>query len=227
MPSKPPLAFAAAAGSSTEKHADLKSAGMRRSPEPHVVTVIPAPSVQANPQRSNASHTGFADVGQIIAELGRTAAVTAPVCISSSGPSRISTPAAVATRELTARWNRLTSVSSAFRAKWTAKVVREINASEDWIRSYGQRLSKQCVAKALRIYARIDSSSPGFARRTSSFIFWLKTPLRISQVVRGNPHVHSHHEDSGRFSALSIKFWDKAEPIVRWLQAPGGPAHRR
>lgn len=227
IPSKPPLAFAAAAGSSAEKHADLRSAGMRRSPEPHVVTVIPAPSVQANAQRGDASQMGFADVGQIIAELGRTAAPTAPVCINSSGPSRISRPAAVATRELTARWNRFTSVSSAFGAKWTGKVVRGMNASKDWIRSYGQRLSKQCVARALRVYALMDSSSPGFARRTSSFIFWLKTPLRIGQVVRGNPNMHSQQEDSGRFQALSIKFWDRAEPIVRWLQAPGRPAHRR
>ena len=227
MPSKPPLAFAAAAGSCTEKHADLKSAGIRKSPESHVVTVIPAANVQANAQRGNASHMGFVDVGQIIAELGRTAALTAPVRISSAGPSVISRPAAVATRELTVRWNKLTSVSLAFRAKWTAKVLTGINATEHCIRSYGQRLSKQCAARAMRIYARIGSAPPGFARRTSSFIFWLKTPLRIGQVARGNPDIHPLDEDSARFSALSIKFWGKAEPIVRWLQAPGRPAHRR
>jgi general secretion pathway protein A len=227
MPSKPPLAFAAAAGSSAEKHADLKNVGMRRPPEPHVVTVIPTPTVQANVQRGNASHMGFADVGQIIADLGRTAALTAPVRINSSGAMRNSRPAAVATRELTGQWAKLTAASSALGAKWTANVVPRINASERWIRSYSQRLSKQCIARTSRIYARVSSASPGFARSASSFTFWLKTPLRIGQVVRGNPNVLPHGENLGRFAALSIKLWDKAEPIVRWLQAPARPVHRR
>jgi general secretion pathway protein A len=227
MPSKPPLAFAAAAGSSAEKHADLKNVGMRRPFEPHVVTVIPTQNVQANFQHGNASHMGFVDVGQIIAELGRSAALTAPVRINSAGARRNSRPAAVATRELTARWTRPSSVSSGFRAKWIANVVPRINASENWIRSYGQQFSKRCVARSSRIYARVSSASPGFVRSASSLVFWLKTPLRIGQVVRGNPNMHPHDEDSGRFAALSIKLRDKAEPIVRWLQAPARTAHRR
>jgi general secretion pathway protein A len=226
MPSKP-LAFAAAAGSSADWHADLKNVGTRRPPESNVVTVMHTQNVQANAHHGNASHTGFVDVGQIIADLGRAAALTAPVRINSAGAARNSVPAMVTTRELTRQWTKLTSASSAFGAKWTAKIVPGINASEDWIRAYGQRLSNQCVAGASRIYARIISASPGFARKASSFIFWLKTPLRVGHVVQGNPNMHPHDEDSGRFSALSLKLWDKAEPILRWLQAPARPAHRR
>jgi general secretion pathway protein A len=225
--SKPPLTFAAAAGSSAERHADAKSLGMRRLPEPHVVTVMHAQNVQANAQHGNPSHMGFVDVGQIIADLGRTAALTAPVRINSVGTARNSVPAMVATQGLTRQWTKLNAASSAFGAKWTAKIVPGINASEDWIRTHGQRLSKQCVARTSRIYARISSASPGFARRASSFIFWLKTPLPIGQVARENPDIRTHEEDSGRFSALSVKLWDRAEPILRWLQAPARPAHRR
>jgi len=226
-PSKPPLAFAAAAGASAERHTDLKNVGIRRPPEPHVVTVMHTQNVQANAQHGNASHMGFADVGQIIADLGRTAALTAPVRINSAGAARNSVPATVATRELTRQWTKLTAESSAFGAKWTVRVVPGINASGRWIRSYGQQLTEQCVARTSRIYARIMSASPGFARRASSFIYWLKTPLRIGQARRGNPDMRPHGEDSGRFSALSVKLWDKTEPILRWLQAPARPAHRR
>jgi len=225
--SKPPLAFAAAAGSSADRHTDLKNVGTRKPPEPHVVTVMHTQNVRANAHQGNPSHMGFADVGEIIADLGRTAALTAPVRINSAVAARNSGPAMVATQGLTRQWTKLTAASSAFGAKGTAKIVPGINASEDWIRTYGQRLSKQCVARMSRIYAGISSASPGFARRTSSFIFWLKTPLPIGQVARGNPSMHPHDENSGRFSALSIKFWDKAEPILRWLQAPARPAHRR
>ena len=224
---KPPLAFAAAAGSSAERQADLKSAGIRRPPEPHVVTVMHTQNFQANAQHGNASHMGFVDVGQIIADLGRTAALTAPVRMNSAVAARKSAPAMVATRELTQRWNRLAAASSAFAAKWTARVVSQINSSARWIRSCGQQLSEQYVARASRIYVRMSSASPGFARRVSSFMFWLKTPLRIGQVVRGNPNIRSRDEDSGHLSALSVKLWDKAEPILRWLQAPARPAHRR
>jgi general secretion pathway protein A len=252
-PSKPPLAFAAAAGASADRHADLKNVAMRRPPEPHVVTVMHTQNVQANAQHGgNASHMGFVDVGQIISELGRTAALTAPVRINSAGAARNSRPAAVATRKLNRQWTKLTAASSAFGAKWTATVVPQINASGSWIRSYGHRLSDRCVAKASLIYASptwirsygqqlskqcvakvslicasASSASPAFARTASSLIFWLKTPLRIGHVVRGNPDMHLHDEDSGRFSALTVKLWDKAEPILRWLQAPARPAHRR
>jgi general secretion pathway protein A len=226
-PGRPPLAFAAAAGSSAERHADLKSVGMRRPPESHVVTVIPTQNVQTNAHHGNASHMEFVDVGQIIADLGRTAALSAPVRINSAGAARKSRPAAVATRDLTGQWAKLTAASSALRARWTAEVVPRINASEVWIRVRGQRLSKRCVARASLIYARVSSAAPGFARKASSFIFWLKAPLRDGQILNRNPNSRSHHEVSGRFSALSTKFWFKAEPIVRWLQAPGGAAHRR
>jgi general secretion pathway protein A len=225
--SKPPFAFAAAAGSSAERHADLKNIGMRRPPDHHVVTVIPTQNVSAIVQHENAGHMGFADVGEIIADLGRTAALTAPVRINSTGAARNSLPAMVAKRELTRQWTKLTAASSAFGAKWTARIVPGINAGEDWIRTYGQRLSKQCIARTSRIYARISAGSPGFARRASSFIFWLKTPLPIGQVARGNSDMRPRDEDSGRFSALSVKLWDRAEPILRWLQAPARPAHRR
>jgi general secretion pathway protein A len=225
--SKPPLTLAAAAGSSAERHADLNSLVMRRLPEPHVVTVMHTQKVPANAQHGNASSMGFADVGEIIADLGRTAALTAPVRINSVGTARDSVPAMVATRELTRQWTKLTAASSAFGAKWTARIVPGINAGEDWIRTYGQRLSKQCIARTSRIYARISAASPGFARRASSFIFWLKTPLPIGQIARGNPDMRTRDEDSGRFSTLSIKLWVRAEPILRWLQAPARPAHRR
>jgi hypothetical protein len=225
--SKPPLAFAAAAGSSAEWHADLNSLVMRKPPEPQVVTVMHTQKVPAIAQRGNTTSMGFADVGEIIADLGRTAALTAPVRINSAAAARNSVPAMVATRELTRQWTKLNAASSAFGAKWTAKIVPGINASEIWILSYGQRLSKQCVARTSRIYARISAASPGFARRASSFIFWLKTPLPIGQIARGNPDMRPRDEDSGRFSALSVKLWDRAEPILRWLQAPARPAHRR
>jgi len=225
--SKPPLTFAAAAGSSAEQHADSKKVGMRRSPEPHVVTVMHTQNVQANAHHGNASHMGFVDVGQIIAELGRSAALTAPVRINSAAAARHSVPAMVVPRELTRQWTKLTAASSAFRAKLKATVVPQINASGRWIRSYGQQLSGQCVAGSSRIYARLNSASPRFARKASSLIFWLKTPLPIGQVARGNPNMRPREEDSGRFSALSVKLWDRAEPILRWLQAPARTAHRR
>ena len=245
---KPPMAFAAAAGSSGERHQETKNikvrnlaatedaarnpvdkgaaqsfsrgyaASIARKTEPQAGAAIPAQTGTANLQRGNSANMGFVDVGQIIADLGRSAAASAPVRINSAGIRKSATSAAIAKHEIT-------EARSALGANWRALSVSRIRASMNWLESYRQRLSRRCVSKGSLVYARISSASPGVARVTSSFVFWLKEPLPTGPV-RGNTEKSSNNEEDGRLSALNNTLWEKAEPVLRWLQAPVRSAQR-
>jgi general secretion pathway protein A len=245
---KPPTAFAAAAGSSGERHQEAKNIKVRnlaatedaarhpadkgaaqsfsrgyaacvaRKTEPHAGAEIPAQTGTANPQGGNSANMGFVDIGQIIADLGRSAAASAPVRINSAGLRKSPTPAAIAKHEIT-------EAASALGANWRVISVSRIRASMNWLESYRQRLSRQCASKGSLVCARISSASPGFARVTSSFVFWLKEPLPIGPV-RGDTEKRSNNEEDGRLSASNNTLWEKAEPVLRWLQAPVRSAQR-
>lgn len=264
---KPPVAFAAAAGSSGERHQDAKNikvrnlaatedgaripvakgatqsfsrgfvANIARKTEPQSVAAIPAQTGTANLPRGNSANWGFVDVAQIIADLGRSAAASAPVRINSAGIRKSPTPAAIANHEISeARFSareamanllaKATAAMSALGANWRATWVARIRASMNRLKSYGQRLSRQGASKRSLVYARISSASPWFARVTSSFVFWLKEPLPIGPV-RGNSEKRPNNQEEGPLSALNHTLWEKAEPVLRWLQqAPVRSAQR-
>src|ERR1700683_2639563 len=262
---KPPMAFAAAAGFSGEVHPDAKNikvgdlavtedaaripvdkgatqsfsrgyvASIARKTD-QSAAAIPAQTGTANLPRGNSATMGFVDVGQMIADLGRSAAASAPVRINSAGIRKRPRPAAIAKHEITeTRFSareamanlpaKATSATSALGANWSATSVVRIRASMNWLESYGQRLSRQCASKRSLVYARMSSASPWFARVTCSFVFWLKEPLPIGPV-RGNTEKRSNNEEDGRWSALHNTLWEKAEPVLRWLLAPVRSAQR-
>jgi general secretion pathway protein A len=275
---KPAMAFAAAVGPSGEHHPEpenIKAVALRtrdstahNPPEKtaaqsfsrgYVASVarkaelqggvrIPAPAATPNFPRPNAANMRFADVGEIIADLGRSAAASAPVRINSTAIKKSPPAPAIAKRDLSeARVRageaisevratvahamsgvraRTAEAKSGLGANWRATVVARIRARVSWLKSYGQRLSRQCAAKGSRVHARISRASPGFARATSSLVFWLKEPLPIAPALRGNIKVRAKSEEDGRLSALNNMLWERAEPVLRWLQAPARSAQR-
>lgn len=258
---KPGIAFAAAAGSPGERHGrarNIKSgelvasesarrnpgdktaaqsfgrgyvASIARAAESQVGVSSPAQHGSTNVRDGSSANMGFADVGQIIAELGRAAAVSAPVRINEArvrkGPparmiakhemAEMRVKAAEAMAEIRVRTEGSISVLG---AKWKAKAAPRIRASLSWLRFCGQRFSRSFATKLSRVYTRVPSASPGIARVTSSFIFWLKKPLPIGPAPHGNTKMHAGSEEDRRFSALNNTLREKAEPILRWLQAP-------
>ena len=278
LSNKPAMAFAAAAGSSGERHQEPKNiravghtanesathnpsekpatqsfsrgyiASVARKAEPQVGMAIPAESATPDFQRANAANVGFVDVGEIIADLGRSAAASAPVRINSAGMRKSPSGSAIAKRDLIEVGTRagdamsevratVAQAMSAVRARtakaksglgvnWRSTAVPRIRARMSLLRSYGQRLSRQCAAKGSLVYARMSTASPGFARVTSSLVFWLKEPLPIAPSLRGNMKVRANSDEDGRLSALNNMLWEKAEPVLRWLQAPARSAQR-
>jgi general secretion pathway protein A len=265
---KPPMAFAAAAGSSGEPHQDAKNikvpglaasesgghnppekgaarsfsrgyvAGIARKPEPQAGIAMPAQTATSNFQRGPTANMGFVDVGQIIAELGRSVAASAPVRINSTGTRKSPSAAAIAQRDLAGIGVKATQAMPEVRARtaeamsvlgtdWRATAVPRIRARMSWLRSYGQRLSRQCAAQGSLVYERINSASPGFARLKSSFIFWLKEPQPIGLAVHLSPKMRDSAQSSPRISELSNILREKVEPLIRWLQEPVRPMHRR
>jgi general secretion pathway protein A len=264
---KPPMTFAAAVGSSGERRQDGKNikvpslaasesaahnapekpatqsfsrgyvASVARKPEPQAGVTIPAPIGTTSFQRGNSANTGFVDVGQIIADLGRSAAASAPVRINSAGIRMSPSASAIAKRDsidvrvrasdaISEVRARTAEAMSAVAANWRATAVPRIRARMSGLRSYGQRLSRQCASKGSQVYARIGLASPGFARVTASFVFWLKEPRPMAPSLRGNMKVRANSEEDGRLSTLNNMLWEKAEPVLRWLQAPVGSAQR-
>jgi general secretion pathway protein A len=264
---KPPMAFAAAVGSAGERHQDPKNinamglaaresatlslpekaatqsfsrgyaASVAGKPEPQSAVTMPARTATPNFPHANTASMRFADVGEIIADLGRSAAASAPVRIDSAAIRKNSSTSAIAKPGLIeARVSRgeaisevrskATQVMSGVGIIWRETAVPRIRASISWLRSYGERLSRLCAAKGSLVYARISTASPGFARVTSSFVFWLKEPLPIAPSLRGNMKVRTHGEADGPLSALNNRLWERAEPVLRWLQAPARPAQR-
>jgi general secretion pathway protein A len=264
---KAAMAFAAAAGSTGERPQDAKNinaaglaasgsgahnppeklatqsfsrgyvAGVARKAEPQAGMAMPAQTVTRNFQRANTGNMESVDVGEIIADLGRSTAASAPVRINSAGIGKSASAATIAKREIAeARVRtaeaiadtraRTAEAMAALCANWRATSLPRIRARVSWLRSYGQRLSRQCAAKGSLLYARISRASPGFARLTSSFVSWLKEPLPIAPSLCGNKKVRANSEEDGRLSALNNMLWEKAEPVLRWLQAPARSAQR-
>jgi general secretion pathway protein A len=277
LSNKPPMAFAAAAGSTGERYQEPKNikgvgdtanesaahnpsekpatqsfsrgyvASVARKAEPPAGTAISLQTPTPSFQRANAANMGFVDVGQIIADLGRSAAACAPVRINSVGIRKSPPGSAIAKRDLievgvragdamsqvratvaramSAVRARTAKAKSALGANWRSTAVPRIRARMSLFRSNRQTLSRQCAAKGSLVYARMSTASPRLARVTSSLVFWLKEPLPIAPSLRGNMKVANSDED-GRLSALNTMLWEKAEPVLRWLQAPARSAQR-
>src|SRR6202162_4416796 len=252
---KPPMAFSAAAGSSGELHQDAKNikvpglaasesgghnppekgaarsfsrgyvAGIARKPEPQAGIAMPAQTATPNFQRGHTANMGFVDVGQIIADLGRSVAASAPVRINSTGIRK--SPSATAAQAMPKVRARTAEAMSVLGADWRATAAPRIRAGMSWLGSHGQSLSRRCAAKGSLVYERIISASPGCARVTSSFIFWLKEPQPIGPAVHLIPKMRDSAQSSPRISELSNILREKVEPLVRWLQEPVRPMHRR
>ncbi|MGB8543203.1 MAG: AAA family ATPase [Candidatus Acidiferrales bacterium] len=259
--SKPGMAFAAAAGSSGKARDGAKNikslelvasesaarnrvdkataqsfgrgyvASVTETTEPQTSVGSPAQHGTTNVQGGSPANMGFADVGQIIAELGRTAAVGAPVRINEARVRKSPSARAIAKHEMAevrAKGSQATAAVrvkveasiSALGTKWKAKAAPRILASLSWLRSCEQSLSRNFATSLSRVYTRVSSASPGVARVTSSLIFWLRKPLPIGPVPSGNTKIRTKSVEDGRISVLNNTLREKAEPILRWLQAP-------
>jgi general secretion pathway protein A len=258
---KPGTAFAAAAGSSGKTHDGAKnikslelvaSGSAARNPadkaaaqsfgrgymasvagtaEPQVTVGSPAQHGTTNFQGGSSANTGFADVGQIIAELGRTAAVSAPVRINEvrirkSPPARaiakheMSDALAKAVEAMAEVRGKVAGSISVLGTKWKADAAPRIGAGLSRLRACEQRFSRNFATSLSRVYTRVSLASPGVARVTSSFIFWLRKPLPIGPVPDGSTKIRTKSVEDGRISVLNNTLREKAEPILRWLQAP-------
>jgi general secretion pathway protein A len=248
------LAFAAAAGSPMDRHQDTNhlrvgdlaainqpgriatdktaaqsgesggAAGVMRKPE--VLAVDPVPSAYANAFGARAQENAHdtrsmvtgAAVGQIIAELSRDMPAAAPIQICSPGPTRTQVPAAVMKRELIAVQVKLRANLAIFDARHRAELARRILEDASSLRSRVQQFSKRCAAKV----------QPFLSRLTSSFVIWLKEPVPLAPFNRVTPTIReTDDETDGRFSSLANNLRERAELILRWLQTPARPAHRR
>src|SRR6202789_2626387 len=120
-PSKPPMAFTAAAGLSSGGWQDARS------------THISAPAPKAASVRPPKS---FADVGQIIADLSAGAAASAPVLVNSAGAKRISSPSAVSNPASIYWLERTKVLLLAFLAKSNAELGRRSRSALFLLRFY-------------------------------------------------------------------------------------------
>jgi type II secretory pathway predicted ATPase ExeA len=200
MSSRPTMTFAAAAGLSSEG---------RQDPKP---VRVPAPPAKGELVRHPKA---FADVDQIIAELSAGAKASAPVVIHPAGAKSSSSLATVSNRVSISSLARAKAILLASVAKSSAEFGRQTHDGLISLRSYSRRWSNQFLAMA----------SPVLKRITTPFISWLKEPRPPTLLARANSKTHV--EPPTRFSAVSNNLRDRAEPIVRWLQTPLRPAHRR
>ena len=199
-PGKPPMTFTAAAGSASGGRQDARTSH------------VSAPPVKASLMRPPKA---IADVSEMIADLSAGAAGNAPVLVNSAGAKRNSNPSTVSNRVSVYSLARIKVLLLAFITKSNAELARRSRGTLFSLRAYYRRWSKQCVAMA----------SPVLKRIATPFISWLKEPRPPKLLVRGNSKKDG--EPATRFSAVSNNLRDKAEPIVRWLQTPLRPAHRR
>jgi general secretion pathway protein A len=205
--SNPSRTFAAAAGSDLDRRQDAKTIRV-----PAKVPLVLTPS---NRDRPDSPTHRSADVGQMIAELSAGAAANAPVLVNRTRAKRSSNLAAASIRESISWLVKAKVFLLAFLAKSKAQLRRRTRYALFSLRSGYRRWSNRFVAVA----------SPVFKRMTAPFFSWLKEPRRPTLPVRVN--LRTDGEPSSRFSAVSNNLRDRAEPIVRWLQTPLRPAHRR
>jgi hypothetical protein len=127
-------------------------------------------------------------------------------------------PAAVMKRELIAVQVKLRANLAIFDARHRAELARRILEDASSLRSRVQQFSKRCAAKV----------QPFLSRLTSSFVIWLKEPVPLAPFNRVTPTIReADDETDGRFSSLANNLRERAELILRWLQTPARPAHRR
>ncbi len=200
MSSKPPMTFAAAAGTAPDGRQDLKTV---RVPAPPAKVELVRPP-KASPE-----------VGQIIAELSAGAKASAPVLVHSAGAKSGSNLAAASNRAPISSLARAKVSLLAFVAKSSAEIGRRSHNGLLSLRSHYRRRSSQFLAMA----------SPVLKRITMPFISWLKEPRPPTLLVRTSSRTRVKRP--GRLSAVSNNLRDRAEPIVRWLQTPPRPAQRR
>jgi hypothetical protein len=216
----PPMTFAAAAGTALDRPHEMKTVRVPAPPakapvmltdnnpdlHTHLVKAGPAP-------QSDTFATRGPDVGEIIAELSAGAAT--PVRVNAAWARRKPNLAALSIRE---------SISSLIRAKafLLAFIVR--NKAELGRRTRHAILSLQSGYRRWANHS-VAVASPVIRRMTAPFISWLKQPRPVTPFVRANSETQGR--PSTRFSAVSNNLRDRAEPILRWLQTPLRPAHRR
>jgi general secretion pathway protein A len=234
--SNPPMTFAAAAGSDSDRRPDAKTV---RVPVPaakaasvlppanrdlgtHVVRTVPprqgdtfSAKGQEPAKRANSTTHRSADVGEIIAELSATSAPSAPIRLNAAWARKTQRLAGQSIRKSIFSLVRLKVFLFAFVAKTAAELRRRTRYALLSLRAGYRRLSTRSIAAA----------SPLFKRVTAPFISWLKEPRPPKLLVRAN--LKTRGEPSSRFSAVSHNLRDKAEPLVRWLQTPLRSAQRR
>jgi general secretion pathway protein A len=234
--SYPPMSFAAAAGPDSDRRQDAKT--IRVPPAPAKAPLILTPNKrepeaggvkagfgrqadaftakgQEAAKRANSSPHHSADVVQIMAELSAGVAANTPTLVKPTRANRGSRLVAVSLRESVRRLFRLKVFLLAFLAKSKRDLGRRTRDVLLSFRSSYLRWSKRSVELAASVLKRM----------ASPFISWLKEPRQPKLLVRARSR--TQHKPSGRFSAFSNNFRDRAEPVLRWLQTPLRPAHRR
>ena len=227
--SYPPMSFAAAAGSDLDRRQD---ATIRIPPAQAKAPLILTPNSrepeaggvktgfgqadaftakgQEAAKRANSSPHRSADVAQIMAELSAGVAANSPTLVNRTRTKEGSRLVAASIRESVLRLVRLKVFLLAFVAKSKRELGRRTRDVLLSSRSNYLRWSRRSLELASLVLKRI----------TSPFVSWLKEPRQPKLLVRAS-------KPSGRFSAFSNSFRDRAEPILRWLQTPLRPAHRR
>jgi len=230
-----PIAFAAAAGSDSNRLPEAKTTHFQVPPiklplvlpshnrpaDPHTVKSVPslndtfAPQSHETTTRAISSPHRSADVNEIIAGLSAGRATSPPVRINSPWAKKRSSLATASIRKLISSLAGGKSALLAFIVNGKAPLARLSRDAYFSLQSDYHLWSKRCLAAV----------SPAIRSVASPVISWLKEPRSPKLMARANSKMRD--EPSGRFSAVSSNLRDKAQPILRWLQTPLRPAHRR
>jgi general secretion pathway protein A len=218
----PPMSFAAAAGAALDRPQEMKTVRVpappakapvnltENNPDLHTHLVKAGPAPQSDTFASRGP-----DVGEIIAELSAGAAAKAPVRVNAAWARRKPKLGAPSIRKSISSIIRAKAFLLAFIAKTGVELKRRTRHAMLSLQSGYRRWSNQGVAVV----------TPVIKRMTAPFISWLKQPRPPTLLVRANSKTQGR--PSTRFSAVSNNLRSRAEPILRWLQTPLRPAHRR
>ncbi|HXN97877.1 MAG TPA: AAA family ATPase [Candidatus Acidoferrales bacterium] len=234
--SNPPMSFAAAAGSELDRRQDAKTIRIpppatksplvltpnNREQDAGVVKKGFGPQAdtystkgQEAPKRANSGSHRSADAGQIMAELSAGVAANVPTLVNRTAANRGFRLVKVWIRESILGLIRMKTFLLTFVAKSKGELGHRTRKLLLSFRLGYLRWSKRSV----------ELAAPVLKRMASPFISWLKEPRPPKLLVRASSG--TQRKPSGRFSAFSNNLRDRAEPVVRWLQTPLRPAHRR
>jgi|HubBroStandDraft_6_1064221.scaffolds.fasta_scaffold01413_11 general secretion pathway protein A len=249
------LAFAAAAGSSMDRHQDTNplrvgdlaainpsgriatdktatqsgespgAAGVMRKTE--VLAVEPVPSAYANAFGARAQKNAH-DTHSMVTGAAAVGQIIAELSrdMPAAAPIQIRSAGPTRTLEPAAAMKReLIAVQVKLRANLAIFDARHRAELARRILEEARSLRSRVQRLSKRTTAKVQ---PVLARLTSSFVFWLKEPVPLAPFNRVTPTIReASGETDGRFSWFANNLRERAELVLRWLQTPARPAQRR